>query len=302
MRLKNKTAFAAFVFISLMGFSAVSFADDKPGDKHAHIGDGAQALPLFDAHVHYKEPAWGPYPPATVLELMDASGVAMALVSSTPDAGTIKLWEFAPKRIVPELRPYHGNAGSSNWTRVAGMFEYLMKRLATYPHQGIGEFHLHQVDPSDEPLLRKFSSVAKSKDIVIHVHSGKAPVDFLYSLEPTLKIIWAHAGMSEPAETVEAMMAKYDTLYADTTYRENDILAGTTIAPAWRRVLERFSGRFMVGTDTWVNDQWSDYADLVKLNRQWLSHFSKEIATKIAYQNAERLFGRKIGTHLIGQR
>ncbi|MGA0394028.1 MAG: amidohydrolase family protein, partial [Rhodospirillales bacterium] len=72
--------------------------------------------------------------------------------------------------------------------------------------------------------------------------------------------------------------------------------------PAWRRVLERFPDRFMVGTDTWVNDQWAAYADLVELNRMWLSLLSREIAEKIAYKNAERLFGRKVGKHLIGQR
>ena len=65
------------------------------------FGDGVDHLPIFDAHVHYKEPAWGPYPPGTVIELMDKSGVAMALVSSTPDDGTIKLYEYAPNRIVP---------------------------------------------------------------------------------------------------------------------------------------------------------------------------------------------------------
>ena len=85
---------------------------------------------------------------------MDESGIAMALVSSTPDEGTIRLWEYAPRRIVPELRPYHGQAGSSNWTRTPGMFEYLEKRLAAYPHRGIGEFHLHSVGPGDESLLR----------------------------------------------------------------------------------------------------------------------------------------------------
>ena len=97
-----------------------------PGLVFAHepIGDAAQTLPIFDAHIHYKEPAWGPYPPSTVIELMDRNGVAMGLVSSTPDAGTIKLWE-APNRIVPELRPYHGSAGSSNWMDDFGMEQYL---------------------------------------------------------------------------------------------------------------------------------------------------------------------------------
>jgi predicted TIM-barrel fold metal-dependent hydrolase len=287
------------IFVLLMSLSIPSSADENKN----HIGKGAATLPLFDAHIHYKKPAWGPYPPATILELMDKTGVAMGLVSSTPDEGTIKLWKFAPNRIVPELRPYHGAAGSSNWTKAPGMLDYLVKRLKDYPHQGIGEFHLHSVDPSDKPLLRKIAELAKSRNIIIHVHSGKEPVDLLFSLEPKLKIIWAHAGMSEPANIVEDMMKTYQTLYADTSFREGDILTPKgTIDPAWRQVLERFSDRFMIGSDTWVNDQWDNYEQIIAINRKWLSQFSRENAEKFAFKNAERLFGRKVKKQLIGQR
>ena len=283
----------------MLSASISSYADDAAN----YIGKDAAHLPLFDAHIHYKKPAWGPYPPGTVIELMDKTGVAMALVSSTPDEGTIKLWQYAPNRIVPELRPYHGKAGSGNWTKAAGMFDYLVQRLNQYPHEGIGEFHLHGVDLNNAPLLRKIAALAKSKNIYIHVHSGKAPVDMLFSFEPGLKIIWAHAGMSEPAQTVEKMMATYKTLYADTSFREWDILTQTgTIDPAWRRVLERFSDRFMVGSDTWVNGQWDSYAAIIATNRKWLSQFSRSTAEKIAYKNAERLFGRTVGKNLIGKR
>ncbi|MBC8158371.1 MAG: amidohydrolase family protein [Alphaproteobacteria bacterium] len=272
---------ASLVAVFAIFVSGAVSADDQKG----HIGDDVDNLPLFDAHIHYKEPAWGPYPPETVVELMDKSGVAMGLVSSTPDDGTIKLWKFAPNRIVPELRPYHGIAGSSNWTEAPGMFDYLLRRLDDYPHEGIGEFHLHSVNPRDETLLRQIAEVAIARNLYIHVHSGKKPVDFLFSLEPALKIIWAHAGMSEPADTVEAMMETYGTLYADTSFRERDILsADDTIDPQWRRVLERFSDRFMVGSDTWVNGQWDVYTDLMALNRKWLAQFSRATAEKIAYK------------------
>ena len=282
-----------------MALSFPSFADES----EKHIGKGIEALPLFDAHVHYKEPAWEPYPPAAVVELMDKSGVATALVSSTPDEGTIKLWRYAPNRIVPELRPYHGQAGSSNWTKAPDIFDYLVKRLNDYPHEGIGEFHLHNVDPDDEPLLRKIAELAKSRNIYIHVHSGKEPVDLLFSFEPKLKIIWAHAGMSEPAQTVEIMMATYETLYADTSFREGDILTPQgTIDPTWRLVLERFPDRFMVGSDTWVNEQWDSYRQIMAVNRKWLSQFPRAIAEKIAFENAERLFGRKVEKQPIGKR
>lgn len=280
----------AFLLTLVLSISLPAWADDAPP-----IGAGADTLPIFDAHMHYKREAWSPYPPSTVIELMDTSGVAMALVSSTPDEGTIKLWEHAPDRIVPELRPYHEEVGPSNWTKVSGMFEYLMERLEAYPHEGIGEFHLHRVDPRDEALLSQIAEVAKAKNIIIHVHSGQEPVEYLYALEPGLKIIWAHAGMSEPAEVVEAMMAKYPTLYADTSYREFDILTRDGgIDPDWRRVLIRYAERFMVGSDTWVNAQWDVYENLIADHRRWLQHLPRPIAEQIAYKTAETLFGRKI--------
>lgn len=290
---------AAAIFLSVICASPTTVADDN----HGYIGDDVKKLPLFDAHIHYKEPAWSSYPPEVVVKLMDDAGVAIGLVSSTPDEGTITLWKYAPKRIVPELRPYHGHANSSNWTRSPGMFEYLSRRLNTYPHEGIGEFHLHEINREDETLLRKIAEIARKRNLYIHVHSGKEPVDYLYTLAPSLNIIWAHAGMSESAKTVESMMTRYSTLYADTSYREFDILnANGTINEDWRRVIERFSDRFMIGTDTWANSQWDNYQELIDVNRKWLSQFSRSIAERIAFKNAERLFGRKVDNHLLGKR
>ena len=189
-KLKNAAVlFAAQLACALMLTSA------QADDTHAPIGDAVKDLPIFDAHIHYKEPAWEPYPVKSVIELMDKNGVAMGLVSSTPDQGTIMLWEYAPNRIVPELRPYHGDVGSSNWTKAPAIEEYIAERLKKYPHEGIGEFHIHSLDVSDEPLFRKVIAMAKTRDIYLHVHSGPEPIRWLYGLDPDVKIIWAHAGL-----------------------------------------------------------------------------------------------------------
>ena len=58
----------------------------------------------------------------------------------------------------------------------------------------------------------------------------------------------------------------------------------------------------MVGSDTWVNGQWDDYAAIIASNREWLSYLPRDVAEKIAYKNAERLFGRTITMDLIGKR
>lgn len=271
---------------------------------HAPIGpEGAAELPIFDAHIHYKEPAWGPYPVEAVIGLMDSTGVAMGLVSSTPDDGTIQLWEYAPQRVVPELRPYHGEAGSSNWTEFPEMSAYLEGRLEQYPHEGIGEFHIRSRAMWEEDLFRDIIAKAKARDLFLHVHSGADPIRWLYALDPEVKIIWAHAGLGEPASEVYRLMEEFPELVADTSLREFRIMGfDGSLNPEWERIIFDFQDRLMVGSDTWVNSQWDNYESIIAANRRWLALLPRDVAEKIAYKNAERLFDRTISNDLIGQR
>ena len=58
----------------------------------------------------------------------------------------------------------------------------------------------------------------------------------------------------------------------------------------------------MVGSDTWVNGQWDDYDQIIAANRRWLSMLPADVAKKIAYQNAERVFDVKVSMDQIGTR
>ena len=60
--------------------------------------------------------------------------------------------------------------------------------------------------------------------------------------------------------------------------------------PAWREVLIRHAGRFMVGTDTYVAERWREYEGLVADHRAWLSSLPRDVAEMIAYKNAVKLF------------
>ena len=63
-------------------------------------------LPIFDTHIHYSAPDWAEYPPDRILGILQKAGIKRALVSSTPDDGTLTLYQKDPKRVVPILRPY----------------------------------------------------------------------------------------------------------------------------------------------------------------------------------------------------
>ena len=177
------------IALMLSGLAALAAGVAAADGDHGPIGEAVAELPIFDAHIHYKDPAWPVWSVEDIIALMDENGVAMGLVSSTPDEGTIRLWEHAPNRIVPELRPYHGDAGSSNWTKSAGMDAYLEGRLEAYPHEGIGEFHIRRIDMADEPLFRRIVAMAKARDIYLHIHTGAEGVRWIKRIDPEAKII-----------------------------------------------------------------------------------------------------------------
>ena len=53
-------------------------------------------FPIFDTHLHFSQDAWGLFSAQDILALMDQAGVYRALVSSTPDDGTLQLYALDP--------------------------------------------------------------------------------------------------------------------------------------------------------------------------------------------------------------
>src|SRR3989442_4046920 len=91
----------------------------------------AQELPIFDAHIHYSRPAWQVYTPERILTILDQAGVQRALVSSTPDDGTLQLYAAAPQRIVPFLRPYRTPADMGSWASDPAVPAHVYVMLST---------------------------------------------------------------------------------------------------------------------------------------------------------------------------
>lgn len=250
-----------------------------------------ERLQIFDTHVHYSREAWDIYDAATVFEKFDDAGVTRALVSSTPDDGTLTLLHEDGRRVAPELRPYHGDFHAGNWYRSPEVIPYLETRLNNGIYRGIGEFHLHATDSVRTPTMQRVAALAVENNIPLHIHSGAGPVSVLFEMAPNLKIHWAHAGMVEPAEIVAEMIERHPALTAEVSFRAHDIAPGGEIDPAWRDLFVRHSDRFMIGTDTYINDRWDAYGSLIEEHRNWLGQLPREIAEAIAYGNASRVFG-----------
>ena len=254
-------------------------------------GPAAERLPIFDTHLHYSRDVWEAFPPAAILDKLDAAGVPRALVSSTPDAGTLALHQAAPARVAPFLRPYRKPGDMANWFRDPEVVAYLYERLDLGRHVGIGEFHLMDLAEAGTPEMRAVIGQAVARGLFLQVHSGAGKIAALFEIEPELKIIWAHAGMDAPPEVIGLLLDRYDTLWTELSFRAEDVAQGPDIEPDWRALLLRHADRFMIGTDTYTRDRWEAYWALVERQRTWVSQLPPEAARAIAYGNAVRLFG-----------
>jgi len=246
-------------------------------------------LPIFDTHIHYSAPDWAEYPEARILGIIQQAGIKRALVSSTPDDGTIKLYQKDPQRIVPILRPYRTREDMGHWWQDPSVIPYLESRLALKVHKGIGEFHLYGGQVGT-PVIKRLTEIVLREGIYLHAHSDEVAIVELFTLEPRLKVIWAHAGMSSGPQAVGALLDRYPTLWVDLALRNGDVAPGGTLDPAWRAVFLRHPDRFLAGTDTWVTSRWEALPGSVSEVRAYLKQLPPDVAEKIAYKNAERLF------------
>ncbi len=254
-------------------------------------GLAAERLPIFDTHMHYSRDAWEAFPPAAIFEKLDAAGVPRAVVSSTPDAGTLQLFDAAPARVAPFLRPYRKRGDMANWFRNPEVAAYLNERLELNRHQGIGEFHLFDLADAGTPEMRTMIGQAVARGLFLHVHSNASQIEALFEIEPRLKIIWAHAGMAAPPEVIGRLLDRHVNLWTELAFRAEDVAQGGDIEPDWRALLLRHADRFMIGTDSYTPGRWESYWALVEQQRTWVSQLPPETARAIAYGNAVRLFG-----------
>ena len=246
-------------------------------------------LPIFDTHIHYSPDAWSVYPPEEALAILDRAGVRRALVSSTPDDGTILLYERAPDRIIPILRPYRTRADMMTWTRDPTVLAYVEERLAQGGYRGIGEFHLGRGEAT-APVPGGFLALAAAHDLVLHAHADEVAVEELAALRPDVKVLWAHAGMGATAATAGSLLDRHPNLWVELALR-GDVAPGGVLDSEWAALFRRHADRIMIGTDTWITPQWTRLPDLMDAVRAWLRQLPRDVAEQIAFRNAERLFG-----------
>lgn len=249
----------------------------------------AAELELIDVHIHYSHDAWQRTPPAEALELLRKAGLRRAMVSSSSDEGTQKLYRLAPEMIVPVLRPYRKRGEISTWMHDASVVDMLADRLAHNYYAGIGEFHAFNTDV-DLPVMQQVIALADKYGIFLHAHSDAEAIEKIFATDPDALVIWAHSGFDDP-DQVAGLLQKYPNLWSDLAFRYEHA-AGDRVEPEWRALFERFPRRFLLGTDTYTPERWYYVAEHADWSRAWLASLPRELAENIAYRNAEELLSR----------
>jgi len=265
--------------------------------------------PLFDAHLHYNEEAFngaeGPHPIPDVLGRMQRSGVRAIISNSRPNDGTKSLAQSPLTRqagvtVVPFVRLYRNRADYSSWFRDESIYEMVQAELArgtaAGPYRGIGEFHLYDSANANGPVARKLMALAEEKDLAVLAHVDDTAVDLLMAGTPSrgakVRLIWAHTGIGgAPVARVDQLMARYPRLMGELSYRPGLTCDGGTLCPEWRTLILKYPGRFLVGSDTWVNQRWQYYEDTMKGYRTWLGDLPADVARRVAWDNGAGLFG-----------
>jgi hypothetical protein len=75
------------------------------------------------------------------------------------------------------------------------------------------------------------------------------------------------------------------------SYRPDLTCDGGRLCPQWRALLLKYPGRFLIGSDTWVNQRWQDYEEIMRAYRVWLGDLPPAVAKKIAWDNGVALVG-----------
>lgn len=265
--------------------------------------------PLFDAHLHYNDEAWdgvaGPHPLADVLGRMQRAGVRGILANSRPNDGTHALASSPATRaagvaVVPFVRPYRNRADYTGWFRDPAVEAMVRSELgrgsAAGPFRGIGEFHLYESANARGPVAANLVRLAEERQLALMAHVDDAAIDLLMAHSPTrgksLRMVWAHTGIGGvPVERVAQLMAQYPLLMGELSYRPGLTCDDGRLCPAWRKLLLQYPDRFLVGSDTWINARWQTYEQLMGAFRTWLGDLPPDVARRIAWGNAARLFG-----------
>jgi len=252
--------------------------------------------PIFDAHLHYNDEAQAAVSVDAAFELFRRNGVAAILANSRPNDGTRALYEASRKdpatgvEVVPFIRVYRTREDLGTWMNNREILAMIVEEQKRGFYKGVGEFHVHG-RAADTPVVKDMVDFSVAKGLVLHAHCDDEALELLYAHNPKARVIWAHTGFGTPLARVEELLRKYPALWGELSYRSG-IADSSTLSAEWKALFSRHPTRFLLGSDTWVNERWASYPAIMGGYRRLLGELPPGIAARIAWENAAALFGR----------
>lgn len=165
-------------------------------------------------------------------------------------------------------------------------------------------------NPFNEPILIELYDLAREHSVPILFHYDYES-DHMDEMTLTLPeyldviFIWAHSGDAQPLE-LRSLMEAHDNLHLDISSRnplesfEGRLTSKElqrldeedgTIKTEWRELFTDFADRIYYGSDIGPKGRLEEYAAIQEYYRGILGQLDPEVAEKIAYKNAQVLFG-----------
>ena len=218
---------------------------------------GAQAAPysgpLFDAHLHYNEEAWN------------------------GQAGPHPLSDVLARMQRNGVRAVLANSRPNDGTRA------LAEAGAATAQAGV----------TGVPFVR--------------VYRNRADYDNWFRDDTIYQMVQAELTRGTPAGPYRGLgefhlydsanangpVARYPLLMGELSYRPGLTCDSGMLCPEWQALLLKYPSRFVIGSDTWVNQRWQYYDELMQGYRTWLGGLPPEVARAIGWDNAAGWFGLK---------
>lgn len=160
---------------------------------------------------------------------------------------------------------------------------------------------LQAIAPLNIPFMAHWEAYAPERDFP-KFHA-------LYSAWPDQTFLLPHMGFAS-ADQVDEFMSQHPNLYVLTSKKERfmgnfsdpekrdmigeAMLDNGILRPEWKDLLIKHQDRILFATDPHMKKLWMKYGEVVDAQRLVLGQLPREVAEKIAYRNAERLYGVSI--------
>jgi predicted TIM-barrel fold metal-dependent hydrolase len=256
----------------------------------------ATQAPLFDAHVHYRDTMADAVPPQDAARHLAEAGVDGALILATDATTFRRLSDASGAHLFPFLDLSRRLGRKTDWMHAEDLVQRARQALAAeggVEWDGIGELHIRAKDrfaPAFEALLH----LAAERGLPLMIHGDPAVIDHAYTVEPEVRIIWAHAGTYAYPPLLDDYLTRHPNLMADLSMRNPTLTDDEgRLREAWFELLTRHADRFLVGMDTFSVNRWTEYGRIVAATRGWLADLPPEVADALGCENARRLFPKR---------